>query len=292
MANRVFPRVGVLGFGIMGSGIAQVFARSGRHVTVLETDQSRLDAGFARVREFLDNGIRRGKVSAEEGDEIVGRINGVTELANLADMDLVVEAISEDRALKTMLLRDVAEVVDEKVVIATNTSALSVTELATVVPSPRRVAGLHFFNPPQLMALVEVVGALQSSEEVLGQLCRLVEELGKEPARVKDRPGFLINALLMPYLNDVVDAYDKGLASAEDIDTALELGLGYKIGPLKLLDIIGLDTHHHATLSAYERTFDERYAPPPLLSQMVAAGYLGRKSGRGFRYGADNGGEA
>jgi 3-hydroxybutyryl-CoA dehydrogenase len=167
--------------------------------------------------------------------------------------------------------------------LTTNTSALSVTQLASGVPDPGRFAGLHFFNPAPLMPLIEVVRALQTTPEVVAALHEFCVSLNKAPVEVKDRPGFLVNRLLMPYLNDVIDGYDSGLASAEDLDTALELGLGYRMGPMRLLDVIGLDTHHHATLSAYEQTLDPQYAPPPLLSRMVAAGYLGNKSGRGFR---------
>jgi 3-hydroxybutyryl-CoA dehydrogenase len=176
---------------------------------------------------------------------------------------------------------------------ATNTSALSVTELAATVPRPERFGGLHFFNPAPLMKLVEVVAAVQTSEETLDFLESFAKEIGKEPVRTKDRPGFLVNRLLMPYLNQVVQAYDDGLATAEDMDTALERGLGYPMGGLKLLDLIGLDIHLHATSAAYEQTHDPHLAPPPLLSRMVDAGYLGRKTGRGFHdYGDDNGGRS
>src|SRR5581483_1074882 len=177
------------------------------------------------------------------------------------------------------------EAVGLDAVLATNTSALSVTDLAACVPNPARFAGLHFFNPAPLMKLVEVVRALQTGPEVVTALSAFCTSIGKTPVEVKDRPGFLINKLLMPYLNDVIQAYDDELASAEDLDVALELGLGYKMGPMKLLDVIGLDTHHHATHCAYEATLDPQFAPPPLLTQMVAAGYLGNKSGRGFRAG-------
>lgn len=285
-----FRTVAVLGCGTMGSGIAHVFAASGRDVTVLETSQSRIDAGLAAVAGFLDGGIARGKVTAGGKAAILARISGTTDAAGLAGADLVVEAVSEDADAKTAALRAVAAVVGERVPILTNTSALSVTGLAVGLPNPSRVAGLHFFNPAPVMRTIEVVTALQTDPALVATLTALVGTLGgKVPVVVKDRPGFLVNALLLPYLNDVIQEYDDGLATAEDIDLALTLGLGYKSGPLELLDLIGLDVHLHATESAYAATRDDRYAAPPLLRQMVAAGRLGRKSGQGFRVGTGPG---
>ncbi|MCP2252727.1 3-hydroxybutyryl-CoA dehydrogenase [Prauserella aidingensis] len=281
----VFSRVAVLGFGTMGGGIAQVVAGSGRDVVVLETERHRLDAGFAAVRRFLDDGVSRGKTTEAERDAVLGRLTGTTDVADLATVDLVIEAVTERMDVKADLLGRVAEVVRDETVLATNTSALSVTDLAARVSGPERVAGLHFFNPAPVMAVVEVVRALQTDASVAADLVSFTEDLGKAPVEVKDRPGFLVNRLLMPYLNDVVREFDDDLASAEDIDVAIRLGLGHRLGPLELLDLIGIDVHTHATESAYEATLDPQYAPPPLLRQMVAAGYLGTKSGRGFRVG-------
>lgn len=281
-----FRTVGVLGCGTMGSGIAQVFAASGRDVIVLETSQSRIDAGLAAIAGFLDGGIARGKLTEDGKAATLARISATTDVGDVSGADLVVESVSEDAEVKSAVLGDVAAVVGQRVPILTNTSALSVTELAARVPNPSRVAGLHFFNPAPLMRTVEVVRALQTDAELAGKLVALVETLdGKVPVVVRDRPGFLVNALLMPYLNDVIQEYDDGLATAEDIDLALKLGLGYKSGPLEMLDMIGLDVHLHATESAYAATRDDRYAPPPLLRQMVAAGRLGAKTGEGFRVG-------
>lgn len=288
---NTFQRVAVLGFGTMGGGIAQVVAASGRDVVVLDTDTSRVAAGLAGVETFLDGGVRRGKVSEEERAAVLGRIRGVVDVADLEGVDLVIEAVTERQEVKVELLGRVAEVVGDQAVLATNTSALSVTDLAGHLPRPERFAGLHFFNPAPVMDLVEVVRALQTDAEVVDALVSFVEDIGKSPVEVKDRPGFLVNKLLMPYLNDVVQEYDDELATAEDIDTAIKLGLGYKLGPLELLDLIGIDVHRHATESAYEATLDPQFAPPPLLSQMVAAGYLGNKSGRGFRVGTPEQGE-
>lgn len=281
--TAVFNRVGVLGFGTMGAGIAQVVAASGRPVVVLDQDEARLAAGLRAVDAMLAGAVRRGKVDEAERRATVGRISGTTDVADLAGVDLVVEAVTERLGVKNALLTAVAEVVGDGAVLVTNTSALSVTDLAATLPRPERVAGLHFFNPAPIMALVEVVAALQTDRDVVERLVSFVESLGKDPVEVKDRPGFLVNRLLMPYLNDVVAELDAELASAEDIDTALELGLGYKLGPMALLDLIGLDVHLHATTSAHEATHDPQYAPPPLLGRMVGAGYHGRKSGRGFR---------
>jgi 3-hydroxybutyryl-CoA dehydrogenase len=283
--------VAVLGFGTMGAGIAQVCARAGREVVVLEESEGRLDAGRRRLEAFLGEGVSRGKTTEEERDETLARVRGTTEVGDLAGSGVVIEAVVEELEVKRVLLPAVAEAVGEGAIFATNTSALSVTELAATVPNPSRFGGLHFFNPAPLMKLVEVVAAVQSSDETLDALEAFAEELGKEPVRTRDRPGFLVNRLLMPYLNQVVQAYDDGLATAEDMDAALEGGLGYPMGGLKLLDLIGLDVHLHATSAAYEQTHDPHLAPPPLLGRMVDAGYLGRKTGRGFHdYGDENGG--
>jgi 3-hydroxybutyryl-CoA dehydrogenase len=284
-AEDLFPRVGVIGCGTMGSGIAQVIAQSGRPVVLLEADDEQLARGLERVMRFLEAGIQRGKVSEETRDSILRRIRGTTEIRDLAQVDLVIEAISESRSIKTTLWHAVSEVVSSDTVLTTNTSALSVTDLAASVPDPSRFAGLHFFNPAPLLELVEVVRALQTRATVVADLLAFCEDLGKKPVEVEDRPGFLVNRLLMPFLNDVIQAYDDGLADAAGIDTAIELGLGHKIGPLRLLDMIGLDVHYHATLSAYEQTLDPAFAPPPLLAQMVRAGYYGEKRGIGFRSG-------
>ena len=282
-------KVAVLGFGTMGAGIAQVCARAGREVVVLEETEERLEGGRRRLEAFLEEGVRREKVTEEERNETLARVWGTTEVGDLVGSGLVIEAVVEDLENKRALLPAVANVVGESAILATNTSALSVTELAATVARPERFGGLHFFNPAPLMKLVEVIAAVQTSEETLDSLESFAREIGKEPVRTKDRPGFLVNRLLMPYLNQVVQAYDDGLATAEDIDAALEGGLGYPMGGLKLLDLIGLDIHLHATSAAYEQTHDPHLAPPPLLSRMVDAGYLGRKAGRGF-YDYDNGG--
>lgn len=275
--------VAVLGFGAMGAGIAQVAAQGAYDVVVLETGTDRLEAGRRRVTDFLDGGVRRAKIDAAGRDAVLGRIRGTTGVADLAGAGLVIEAVAEEHDVKAALLAEVAGVVGEDALIATNTSALSVTALARAVSRPERFAGLHFFNPAPVMPLVEVVRALQTSEATVAALTAFAEGAGKSPITVADRPGFLVNRLLMPYLNDVVQAYDDGLAGADDIDTALELGLGYPMGPLGLLDLVGLDVHEHATEAAYAATRDPTLSAPPLLRRMVEAGRLGRKTGQGFR---------
>ncbi|MCU1636477.1 MAG: 3-hydroxyacyl-CoA dehydrogenase [Cryobacterium sp.] len=278
-------KIGLLGFGTMGAGIAQLIAQSGRDVLVLETAQERIDAGMVFLADFLSGGVARGKITEADSETIKGRVHGVLEVEDLAGVELVIEAVTENPAAKKSLLSKVSSVVGADVPILTNTSALSVTDLATSVENPGRFAGLHFFNPAPLMKIVEIVRALETDDGLVETLVSFVESIGKEPIVVKDRPGFLVNWLLMPYLNDVIQAYDEGLATAEDIDVAVRLGLGHKQGPLELLDLIGLDVHHHATTSAYGATLDPTFAPPPLLRQLVAAGHLGNKNGKGFRTG-------
>ena len=273
--------VAVLGMGTMGAGIAQVCAQADLDVIVLEASDERLLDGFERTRSFLEGGVTRGKLTPTDRDRVLARIRGTVSPNDLADADLVVEAVPEDLELKRQILSAVAPIVGG-VVIATNTSALSVTEIASSVPSPERVGGLHFFNPAPLMRLVEVVAGIQTSEATLATLEEFAVRIGKEPTVTKDRPGFLVNRLLMPYLNQAVQDFDDGLASAEDLDAAVELGLGYPVGPLKLLDLIGLDVHHDATSAAWEQTRDPHFVPPPLLARLVSAGRIGRKSGRGF----------
>lgn len=277
--------VAVLGFGTMGAGIAQSIAQSGRKVLVLETTEDRIKSGQDSMDAFLTTGVARGKQSEAEKAAIQSRVTGVTSVELLKGVDLVIEVVTENMDVKKSLLSQVAAVVGPDVPLLTNTSALSVTDLAAALDYPERVAGLHFFNPAPLMKIVEIVRALQTREDLVPALEEFVTSMGKTPVVVKDRPGFLVNWLLLPYLNDVMRAYDVELASAEDIDTAMRLGLGYKQGPLELLDLIGLDVHLHATTNAYAATLDSQFAAPPILSQMVAAGYLGNKSDRGFRKG-------
>jgi 3-hydroxybutyryl-CoA dehydrogenase len=276
-------KVAVVGYGTMGAGIAQCCAQAGLATTVVEVDEARLEAGRQRLEAFIGEGVRRGKVSEADRDATLGRLRETTDLADCTGAGIVIEAVVEELDAKRELLQRLGDLLDDDAIVATNTSALSVTELARSYARPERIGGLHFFNPAPLMELVEVVVGLDTAPEVEAGLTAFAQEIGKTPVTTKDRPGFLVNRLLMPYLNQAVQVYDDGIASAEDIDAAVELGLGYPLGPLKLLDLIGLDNHEHATRAAYEQTLDPDFAPPPLLSRMVAAGRLGRKAGRGLR---------
>ena len=281
MAN--FEKVAILGFGTRGAGIAETVAASGRSVIVLENDHERVKTGMSSVEKSLSERGELCEDSETSVQEVLTRISVTADVQELDYVDLVIEAVTEDKETKAVLLSQLAEVVSAQAVIATSTSSLSVSELASGISNPQRFAGLHFFNPGAQTKIVEVVRGLETSDEVLDQLQDFVRSLGKEPIPVKDRPGFLLNALLMPYLNDVVQELDNGLATAEDMDTAIRLGLGYKRGPLELLDMIGLDVHQHTTLSVYDATLDSAYAAPPLLRTMVAAGMQGNKNERGFR---------
>lgn len=274
--------VGVLGFGTMGTGIAQLCAQAGHDVVVVEASEERLQAGFERLDALVRKGVDRGKLSVELAAELRRRIEGATDVGAAARCSVVVESVTEDADVKRAVLADLSAAVASHALVATNTSALSVTGLASAVVEPARFVGLHFFNPAPVMPLIEVVRALQSSHETVARAQEFAASLEKEVVTVGDRPGFMVNSLLMPYLNQAISELDAGLAAPEEIDKALRLGLGYPMGPFELLDLIGLDTHRHATTTAYEQTGDPLYAAPPLLDRMVAAGWLGRKSGIGF----------
>lgn len=276
-------RVAVLGCGTMGCGIAQVCALAGHDVVILEVNKERAAAGFEQLAGSMNAAVDRGRCSIAMRDDMLNRLHPTISVDDLSESDLVIEAVVENLEVKKEILRAVANVVSPEAIVTTNTSALSVTRLAAIMPNPQRFAGLHFFNPATAMKLVEVVRALQTEESVITALISFVQRVGKVAVEVGDSPGFIVNRLLLPYLNDVIQAFDEGLASAADIDTALELGLGYRVGPLSLLDLIGLDVHEHATRNAYDATLDQAFAPPPLLTRMVSAGRLGNKTGVGFR---------
>ena len=274
--------VGVVGCGLMGSGIAQVSAQAGFTTWVREVDKPALDKGLGRIRKFLEDGVAKGKLTADVKDETLGRIKGTTELQDLATCDLVIEAVLENLDAKRQVFSTLDRIVPASTVLASNTSSLSITEIAATASRPERVLGLHFFNPVPLMKLVEVIRALPTSDAAFKQARGFVEKLGKTAVVAQDTPGFVVNRLLVPYLLDAARIYESGVASKEDIDNGMKLGCGYPMGPLTLLDFVGLDT----TLSIATIMFEEfklpQYAAPPLLKRMVLAGYLGRKSGRGF----------
>lgn len=274
--------VGVVGYGAMGSGIAQVAAQSGHRVIVRDVSEHALAAGRERLSQFLAAGVQRGKVTAEQMAATLARITETTDWAALAPCSAVIEAVYEDLPVKQAAMRELSAVLDPAALVATNTSCLPVTEIAAAYARPERVCGLHFFNPAQLMKLVEVVRAVETSAATMADALALAGALGKEAVQTKDAPGFLVNRLLIPYLNQAIQAYDDGLTSREELDTAVELGLGYPMGPLRLADLIGLDVHLHASEALYADLRDRALSPPPLLRRMVGAGRLGRKTGRGF----------
>jgi 3-hydroxybutyryl-CoA dehydrogenase len=274
--------VGVVGCGLMGSGIAQVSAQSGIPTLVREVDAPTLEKGLGRIRKFLEDGVAKGKVAAEARDQTLANLKGTTDLGDLASCDLVIEAVIEDIVLKREVFRTLDRVTAASTVLASNTSSLAITEIAAIASRPERVLGLHFFNPVPLMKLVEIIRALPTNDASFEAAKGFVERIGKTAVVAKDTPGFVVNRLLVPYLLDAVRIYESGVASKEDIDNGMKLGCGYPMGPLTLLDFVGLDTTYYIANIMFEEFKQPQYAAPPLLKRMVLAGYLGRKSGRGF----------
>jgi 3-hydroxybutyryl-CoA dehydrogenase len=274
--------VGVVGCGLMGSGIAQVSAQAGLVTWVREVDKPTLDRGLGRIRKFLDDGVAKGKVTAEDRDKVLGNIKGTTELRDLAPCELVIEAVVENIEAKREVFQALDKLVAPTAVLASNTSSLSITEIAATASKPERVLGLHFFNPVPLMKLVEIIRALPTNEAAFDTAKAFVEGVGKTAVVAKDTPGFVVNRLLVPYLLDAVRIFESGVASKEDIDNGMKLGCGYPMGPLTLLDFVGLDTTYYIANIMFEEFKQPQYAAPPLLKRMVLAGYMGRKSGRGF----------
>jgi 3-hydroxybutyryl-CoA dehydrogenase len=282
MKAQDVAKVGVLGCGIMGSGIVEVCAKAGIDVTFVEVDEERRARGLQAIERSMARAVERGKLEAAARDVAMGRITGSTDVADVADADLVMEAVTEDLPAKLEVFSRLDELTRPEVVLATNTSSLPIAEIAAVTKRSDKVLGLHFFNPPPVMKLLEVVRALTTSDETVEFARGLAERIGKTPVLSKDRAGFIVNFLLIPYLNSAVRMLDERFATREDIDTGVKLGLGHPMGPLELLDLIGLDTALHVSNVLYDEFKDPIYAAPTLLKRMVAAGYLGRKSGRGF----------
>ena len=274
--------VGVLGCGLMGSGIAQVCAAAGYKTIVREVDDIALNKGLGRIRKFLDDGVAKGKVSAEARDKTIGNLSGTTTFSGLAECDLIVEAIIENLEDKRQAYAALEKIVRRDTTFVSNTSSLCITELAVASSRPDRFGGLHFFNPVPLMKLVEVIRALTTSDETYQTVFAFARSLGKEPITAPDRPGFIVNRLLVPYLLDAIRAYENGLGTLDDIDKGMKLGCGYPMGPFTLLDFVGLDTTYYIANIMFEEFREPRYAPPPLLKRMVLAGRLGKKTGQGF----------
>jgi len=276
------PTIGVIGCGLMGAGIAQVSAAAGLRTLVLEVDQGRLDKGLARIRRMLDQGIEKGKSTPEARDFTLSHLAGTTSVADLAPCTFIIEAIVENLEAKRAAYQQLEAVVGPDTIFASNTSSLCITELAASTRRPDRFVGLHFFNPVPLMKLVEVVRALTTGDATFAAAMDLARAVGKEPIVAPDRPGFIVNRLLVPYLLDAIRAYENGLGTVEDIDNGMKLGCGHPMGPFTLLDFVGLDTTYFIANIMFDEFREPAYAPPPLLKRMVAAGWLGRKSGRGF----------
>ncbi len=275
-------KVAVLGGGLMGSGIAESVARAGLAVTVRDVDDAAVEAARGRVETSLERAVAGGKMDAAESEAILGRLELTTEVGDLAGADLVVEAVPENARLKTKILGEVAAVVSEETVISSNTSSIPIAQLAAGVPRPERVLGLHFFSPVPVMKLIEVVIALDTDEPTLEAAREFAAKIGKTPIETKDRSGFIVNMLLVPYLMAAVRMYEEGFATREAIDEGMKLGCGHPMGPLTLCDFIGLDVLYAIGDSLYEEFKRAEYAPPPLLKRMVASGRTGRKSARGF----------
>ncbi|HLL15129.1 MAG TPA: 3-hydroxyacyl-CoA dehydrogenase family protein [Pyrinomonadaceae bacterium] len=277
-------KVGVLGCGLMGSGIAQTAATAGFEVVVREVASELCDRGFAGIEKSLAKFAERGTISADEQREIRGRLTGTTEFAHLADCDIIVEAIIENLDTKRDTYRQLDELCKPETIFASNTSSLSITEMmtATSVERQRRFIGLHFFNPVPIMKLVEVVKTILTDEAVYETAVDFGKRLGKVPVRASDKTGFIVNRLLVPYMLDSIRALEEGVGSIVDIDNAMKLGCGYPMGPLTLGDFVGLDTTYYIAEIMFNEFREKRFAAPPLLKRMVLAGLYGRKSGRGF----------
>ncbi|HET7761195.1 MAG TPA: 3-hydroxybutyryl-CoA dehydrogenase, partial [Phycicoccus sp.] len=277
---RDFTTVGVIGLGTMGAGIVEVFARNGIDVIAVDVDE----AGIAHGREVLagstGRALARGKITQEAHDALHARVRYTTDLRDLADCQLVVEAVPEHLDLKKTIFDELDQIVSAEAVLATNTSSLPVTEIAVATTNPKRVVGMHFFNPAPVLQFVEVIRTVITADDVFEDVKALAERLGKKPVVVGDRAGFIANALLFGYLNHAVSMYESRYATREDLDAAMRFGCGYPMGPLQLLDLIGLDTAYEILDTMYRQGRDRLHAPTPIIKQMVSAGLLGRKSGR------------
>ena len=278
----IIKTVGVVGAGLMGSGIAQVVAQAGYLVVVREVEQRYLDKGMTSIGGQLQRAVEKGRMTAEEKANLLGRIRWTLNLEDLRGADLIIEAIIEDLPLKQELYRSLDPLCSPSTIFVSNTSSLTIMAMASVTGRADRFAGLHFFNPVPVMKLVEVIRTIRTSEETYRTVYEFAKSLGKEPVTVKDNCGFIVNRLLVPYLLDAIRALEAGVASVEDIDKAMTLGCNHPMGPFALADFVGLDTTYFIANVMFEEYREPRYAPPPLLRKMILAGYHGRKSGRGF----------
>jgi 3-hydroxybutyryl-CoA dehydrogenase len=275
-------RVGVLGCGLMGSGIAQVAAAAGYDTVVRDVSKELLDRGRAGIEKSLAKFVEKGKLDAAARDATLKRLTFTTTVADLKGADIVIEAITEDLALKNALYKELDGLCGPATIFASNTSSLTIAEMAAATKRADRFVGLHFFNPVPLMQLVEVVRTVTTSDDAFKRAFAFAKSLGKEAVAAKDNSGFIVNLLLVPYLLDAIRAVERGVGSVPDVDKAMQLGCGYPMGPLALLDFVGLDTTYHIAEIMFKEYREQRYAPPPLLKRMVLAGMYGKKSGKGF----------
>ena len=274
--------VGIIGCGLMGSGIAETVARAGQTVVFLEASEELVERGRSRIETSTLRAVERGRLETADRDTLLGRISGTTDVHELADVDLVIEAATEDHDTKVGMFRRLDEVTKPDVILASNTSSIPIADLGAATSRPDKVLGMHFFNPVPVMGLIELVRAITTSEDTVEFGRAYGVALGKTTVESRDRAGFIVNALLIPYLNGAIRMLEDGFATREDIDTAIHLGLNHPMGPLQLIDLIGLDTHLFIADVLFEEFKEPTFAPPPLLRRMVTAGRLGRKVGRGF----------
>ncbi len=280
-----FQRVSIIGSGLMGSGIAQVAAASGCDVTIVDLDEGRVDAAIQGIRRRLEREVERGRLAREDATAAGGRITGSADIEGLRiaqGMDVVIEAVVEDLGVKTRIFKQLGQVCGPNTLLSSNTSSLPLSNLAAASGRPERVIGLHFFNPPWALKLVEIVSTASTTDETLTDALALCEKLGRAPVQVKDTPGFIVNRLLVPFIFDAIQMLDSGTATAADVDSACKLGLNHTMGPLATADLIGLDTLQLIAESMFEEYGEPRFKSPTLLRRLVALGHLGRKTGRGF----------
>ena len=279
---KQIQKVGVLGGGLMGSGIAQVSAMAGFDTIVREVSDPIIEKSRSGIDKVLAKGIEKGKVTADQREVALKHLSFTPDLAQVASCDIVIEAVVEDLEMKNAMWKDLNEICAAETIFASNTSSLTIAAMAAACGRPERMLGLHFFNPVPLMKLVEVVRTITTSDDTVETAFEFVRKLGKEPVRAKDNSGFIVNLLLIPYMIDAINALEANVASVEDIDKAMQLGAGYPMGPFTLLDFVGLDTTYKIAEIMFNEYGEKRYAPPPLLKRMVIAGMYGRKSGKGF----------